>query len=385
MDNHIKVIGDRVLAHTLSRRSVLSGMMLAGIGVLASCGGNSQQMASNIAPDGTLEDKLNIYTWGDYDDPDVLTEFTERYNIVVQVDSFGSNEELIAKLGATRGTSGYDIVCPTDLELPQMIEHSLIQKLDKSLIPNLKSISPVFKGQPHDPNDEYSIIKAWGTTGYVYDTREIPEELTTWEDFIRVAQHEASGTTALLEDPWEVAAIGLAAKGYDLNTSDEQELAEAHELVVEEIAPHVRAYASNAANPLIQGGFKLLHAFNGDARQGLMEIDDPEHWKFVFPTPTANLWTDTWCLATGAPHPDAAHQFINFIIAPEQAVAEADYIGYSTGSEIFDDPAVEEQFEYSELLFPDNEIVDRLTAARRLGGEQARVDMYSAAQVRSGA
>lgn len=383
MDNHIKILGDYAFSRRITRRSMLAGMMAAGIGVLASCGRNGE-MAANVAPDGTLEDKLSIYSWGDYDDPDLLRAFSDRYDVVLQVDSFGSNEELMAKLGASRGTSGYDIVCPTDLEIPQMIENQLLQKLDMSLIPNFETIDPAFKGQQHDPNDEYSIVKAWGTTGYVYDVEAIPDELTSWEDFIRVAQNEASGSTLLLEDPWEVVAIGLAAKGYDLNSNDEGELEEAREIVVEQIAPHVRAYSSTVSTPMIQGGFKLLQAFNGDARQGLLEVDDPDRWKFVYPRPSANLWTDTWCLATGAPHPDAAHKFIDFIIAPEQATVEADYIGYSTGSKVFNDPAVEQQYDYPELLFPDEEIVDRLTPSLRLGGEQTRVDIYTAAQVRSG-
>lgn len=383
MDNHIKILGDYALSRRLSRRAVLGAMMAAGVGVLASCG-RTGEMAANIAPDGELEDKLNIYSWGDYDDPDVLQAFGDRYDIVLQIDAYGSNEELMAKLGASRGTSGYDIVCPTDLEIPQMIENQLIQKLDMLLIPNFDTIDPAFKGQRHDPNDEYSVVKAWGSTGFVYDVQAIPEELTSWEDFIRVAQNEASGSTLLLEDPWEIVAIALATKGYDLNTSDEGELEEAREIVVEQIAPHVRAYSSTVSTPMIQGGFKLLQSFNGDARQGLLEVDDPDQWKFVFPTPTANLWTDTWCLATGAPHPDAAHKFINYIIAPEQATVETDYIGYSTGSIVFNDPEIEAQYDYPELIFPDAEIVDRLTPSLRLGGEQTRVEIYTEAQVRSG-
>lgn len=383
MDNRIKVIGDRAFSKRVTRRSVLAAMMAAGVGVLASCG-RSGEMAANVSPDGELEDKLNIYTWGDYDDPDVLEAFSERYDVVLQIDSYGSNEELIAKLGASRGTSGYDIVCPTDLEIPQLIENNLIQKLDMSLIPNFETIDPAFTGQSHDPNDEYSIVKAWGTTGFVYDIEVIREDLISWEDFIRVSQNEGSGSTLLLEDPWEVVAIALAAKGYDLNTSDEAELEEAREIIIEQVAPNVRAYASTVSTPMIQGGFTLMQAFNGDARQGFMEVNDPDRWKYVFPTPTANLWTDTWCLATGAPHPDAAHEFINYIIAPEQALLETDYIGYSTGSKVFNDPVIEDEYDYAELIFPGTEVVDRLTASQRLGGEQTRVDIYTAAQVRSG-
>ncbi|RAF54460.1 spermidine/putrescine ABC transporter substrate-binding protein, partial [Burkholderia multivorans] len=110
--------------------------------------------------------------------------------------------------------------------------------------------------------------------------------------------------------------------GYSLNTEDERELEEARAVVVDQIAPNTKAYIGNVATGMIQGSFTLLQAFNGDARQGLSEVTNPEDWKFVFPTPTANLWMDNWPIATGAPHPDSAHAFINQMISPETEVAQ---------------------------------------------------------------
>src|SRR5699024_7624356 len=161
--------------------------------------------------------------------------------------------------------------------------------------------------------NEYTICKPWGTTGYAYRTDVITRPMESWQDFIDAAQDEAAGRTSLLSDAWEVAAIGLAARGYSLNTTDEKELEEARTIIVDEVAPNVRAYFGSASTGMIQGSFDLMQSYNGDARQAFGEVDNPEDWEFVFPTPSANLWMDCWAIATGAPHPDAAHAFINFM------------------------------------------------------------------------
>jgi spermidine/putrescine transport system substrate-binding protein len=168
-----------------------------------------------------------------------------------------------------------------------------------------------------------------------------------------------------------------------MNTEDAAVLRDARNLIVNDLAPHVRAYVGNAATAMSQGSFSLMQAFNGDARQGILDADDPDRWEFVFPTPSANLWMDNWCIATGAPHPDAAHTFIDWIIAPDQALVECDYIGYPTGSEVFLDKEVEDGFDLPELIFPTQEVLDRLTASE-FKGMEARTNILTDAQARSG-
>lgn len=381
--NSVRVLGSPSTVAKFSRRSVLAGMAASGVALLTSCGQNTDRVASNIAPDGNLEDRLNIYSWGDYDDPLLLREFNDTYDVLVQADAFGSNEEMIAKIAASRGTSGYDLVVPTGLMIPQMVDNNLLQPLDHSLIPNMDTMDPDFMDLYYDPGNVYSVPKAWGTTGFVYDRTVHTGTYTSWQDFLDLATGEASGRTALLEDPWEVSSIALGAMGVDMNTDDEADLARVREIVVDELAPHVRAYVGNAATAMGQGAFSLMQGFNGDARQGILDSSDPDRWQFVFPTPTANLWTDNWCLAAAAPHPDAAHEFINWIIAPDQAEVNCDYIGYPSGSKVFLDESVEEQYERPDLIFPEPEVVDRLTASE-FKGMQQRTSIMTDAQARSG-
>ena len=354
------------------------------MGALSACSKNTS-MAASADTDGKIESKLNLYSWGDYDNPDLIQSFKDEFDVLVQVDAFGSNEELVAKLSTSRGTSGYDVVVPTGANIPQMLEHDLLQELDLDLIPNFEHMDPNFIHQYYDPDNKYSICKAWGTTGFMYDTTVISRKMETWQDFIDVAQDEAAGTTALLEDPWEVSAIALSALGYSLNTQDEGELDEARTIVLEQLAPNTKAYIGNVATGMIQGSFTLLQAFNGDARQGLAEVSNPEDWKFVFAKPSANLWMDCWALATGAQHPDAAHAFINHMLAPENAIDQIDYIGYPIGLKGTAEKAAKADLEEQGLIFPPQEVLDRLEPSKQTPADQIRTAIYTDAQARSGA
>ncbi len=380
----IKLLAPIGLSREFSRRSLFAGAAAAGLLGLAACG-TPKGMAASPAPDGKIEPKVNLYSWGDYDPPEAIAAFSEQTGATVQVDSFGSNEELISKLAATRGTSGYDIVVPTGLMIPQMAQHQLLQPLRKELIPNFSNMDPNFTDQVWDPGNKYSICKAWGTTGYVYDTTKIKQNMTSWQDFLDVAMDQASGRTALLEDPWEVCSIALGAQGVDMNTTSEKDLDACEKTVVEKLAKHVRAYVGSASTGMVQGGFTLMQSYNGDARQGMLETDDPDKWKFVYPTPSANLWMDNWAIASGAPHPDAAHALINHMISPEIAFEQMDYIGYPVGTKGLKEAAEAEELELPELIFPSQKILDRLTPSEMNEAQQRRVEIFSRAQARSGA
>ncbi|WP_193627417.1 spermidine/putrescine ABC transporter substrate-binding protein [Brevibacterium sp. CFH 10365] len=380
----VTFLAPRAASARLSRRALLAGFGVVGLGALSACG-KTTKMAASPPTDGKLESKLNLYSWGDYDNPELLDAFKSQHDILVQVDAYGSNEELVAKLSTSRGTSGYDVVVPTGSNIPQMLEHDLLQELDLSLIPNFEHMDPNFTHQYFDPDNTYSICKAWGTTGFVYNTTKIDRGLTSWQDFLDAAQKEAAGTTALLEDPWEVSAIALGALGFSLNTEDEGELDKARNIIVDDLAPNVKAYVGNAATSMIQGSFTLLHAYNGDARQGLTEVRDPENWKFVFPTPSANLWMDCWAIATGAPHPDSAHAFINQMISPDTAVDQLDYIGYPIGTKGLAEQAKKADLDEQDLIFPAQKVLDRLEPSKQTPADQIRTKILTDAQARSGA
>ena len=220
---------------------------------------------------------------------------------------------------------------PTGVYIPQLIENQIIVPLNKDLIPNMAKVDPKFLGQDWDPENEYSVCKCWGTTGFVYDTTVIGRDLATWDDFIDAMQDEASGKTSLLDDPQGVSGLLLLGQRHRLEHRGHgrlrrlrgrggREVGTAHRRL--RLLPGHRRDAANT--------FALMQNWNGDSRLGMLEHKRPDRWKWVLPGPTTELWMDNWCIATGAPHPEAAHAFLDYVLEPENSFLEMDYIGYNS-------------------------------------------------------
>ena len=166
----LKMLAPEGFREKLSRRAFLQGgTAVAGFALIAAaCGGSdSATETSNALASGDWSRVINqssgtlaMYTWGDYNDPDLVGALAgSTLSVSMKVDYYASNEDLITKLAASGGSSGFDIVVPTGPYIPQMIEKGLIQKLDKSLIPNMVNVDPNYLAQDWDPTNDYSVCK----------------------------------------------------------------------------------------------------------------------------------------------------------------------------------------------------------------------------------
>ncbi|KQZ10974.1 spermidine/putrescine ABC transporter substrate-binding protein [Agromyces fucosus] len=376
----------KTIRRELSRRRFLSFAAAASsAGLLAACAPTGSPTTAR-ASGGPLESKLSIYTWGDYDAPDVLDAFTADLGPKISLSAFNSNEEMVAKLVGARGTSGYDIVVPTGTFVAQMAEHGLLAKLNHDLIPNLKHVDPTFLGRAWDPDNEYSICKAWGTTGFVYDVTAIDRELKDWNDFIDAAQNEASGRTSLLDDPSEITGIYFWANGIPWTTTDPDDLDAAEAFLVNELAPHISAFDSYPGGSAIpQATQMLMQSYNGDARLGILESPEPERWKYVLGSPATEIWMDNWAIAAGAPNPEAAHAFIDYVLSPENALAELDYIGYDTGAKGIEQVASDAGLPMLDLVFFTPEQVATMHEGELTEAQERVVQIWNATKAAAGA
>ena len=376
-----------VIAREINRRRFLGLLAVTGSSaLLAACAPTSGTSTAPQASGGSLENALSVYTWGDYDSPEVVAEFTSELGPKVTLDSYSSNEELIAKLIAAKGTSGYDIVVPTGVFIPQMIENDLLMKLNKDLLPNLANMDDAYLGRAWDPENDYSVCKAWGTTGFVYDKTVITRELTTWSDFFDAAQNEASGKTSMSDDPAGIIGAYFWANDADWNTEDPDELEECRAFLVDQIAPHVSAFDSYpGTNAIPQGTQVLMQAWNGDARLGLLESSEPERWQWVLPGPVTELWMDNWCIAAGAPHPEAAHAFLNFSMTPENLMLNLDYIGYHVGGKDMEQAASDAGLELPELIFFTDEQLATMHEQELNDSQTTRVEIWNEMKAAAGA
>ncbi|GAA1930178.1 spermidine/putrescine ABC transporter substrate-binding protein [Microbacterium aoyamense] len=375
------------IVNELSRRRFLSVAAIAGgAAFLAACTPSGGGAPAPQATGGDLEDSVSVYTWGDYDSPDVVAAFTSELGPDVTLDSYSSNEELIAKLVAAKGTSGYDIVVPTGVFIPQMIEQGLLTKFNKDLLPNLANMDPAYLGRAWDPTNDYSVCKAWGTTGFVYDKNVITRELTTWADFFDAAQNEASGKTSMSDDPAGIIGAYFWANDLDWNTEDEAELEECRVFLVEQIAPHISAFDSYpGTNAIPQGTQTLMQAWNGDARLGLLESSEPDRWQWVLPGPVTELWMDNWAIAAGAPNPEAAHAFINFSLSPESLALNLDYIGYNVGGKDMEAGAIESEIPLTDMIFFTPEQLETMHEQELNDSQTTRVAIWNEMKAAAGA
>lgn len=358
----IKILAPESFRHVLSRRSLFQlGGAAAGLAILAACGDDSSESATSTAGttggggSGGTSDLLSqysnvvnkasgdlaMYTWGEYNDPEIVGALAESaLGVTMKVDYYASNEDLITKLEASQGTSGFDIVVPTGQYIPQMVAKGLLQKFDLSKLPNMVNVDPLYLQQEWDKGNEYSVCKNWGSTGWMWNSKIIDKDIVTWNDFIAVAQNEASGNTAVIDTAPNLAGMYFWANGINWTTEDAADLDACEDFLVNEFAQHIKAFDSYPSTKIAEGAYTLAMAWNGDARQAFVRIadagGDPEEWKWALGAPATELWMDTFCIPVGAPNPDAAHAWINWLLTPEVSIQDLNYHGYHSGMKNID-------------------------------------------------
>ncbi len=360
-DRPIRILAPHSFREDLSRRAFLrAGTATAGLALVLVACGNSGSVSDGTSPSDTSgaggdwteldgaatgewsrkirksSGALAMYTWGDYNDPDIVGPLADStLGVTMKVDYYASNEDLITKLSSASGKSGFDIVVPTGPYVPQMIQKGLLQKLDKSLLPNFVNLDTPYVGQPWDPNDEYVVCKDWGSAGFLYDTSKITRDLVTWSDFLDACTKEASGNCSVIDAAWDFCGPYFWANGKSANTTDAADLDACEEFMVNTLGKHIKAFDSYPSTKIAEGAYSLAVAWTGDARQAYSRIADaggkPENWKWVLPGPKTQLFMDTYAIPVGAPNTDAAHSWINWELVPEISIKDLSYHGYHTG------------------------------------------------------
>ena len=351
-DEQVRILAPTSFGRQLSRRSLLQmGTGAAGLGViLAACGstskgepGSAATTVAGAAPatdapttegeaPGKASGTVSLYTWGDYHAPDLIDGAPDALGVSMNVQFYASNEELIAKLEATKGNSGYDLVVPTGPYLPQLISKELLLKLDRSRLSNWSKIDPSYLGKSWDPTNDYAVPRDWGSTGFLYDTSKINRELKDWKDFLDATSNEFKGDVSWLDTSDNVLGPYFWANGISWNTEKAADLDAAEKALVA-LAPNIKAFDSYPSSKIAEGAYGLSAAWNGDARQAFVRIKDaggdPEPWKWVLGGPTTEIWMDHYAIPADAKNVDGAYAWIDSMLTPENAFTDLSYIGYN--------------------------------------------------------
>lgn len=274
---------------------------------------------------GDLGDRLVFSTWPNYQNQINLDEFSEMTGVNIQLNAFGSNEEMLAKLQA--GGTGWDVFVPTNYTISNYVELDLIQELDLSRIPNYDADAnnPKFADPATVNGKVYCVPKNWGTTGFIINSKEIKSSPKSWKDFFDVTMAAGSGHTILHD--YQLTTIGgaLCALGYSFNSIDAKELAEAEALLIKS-KPHLFAITSDYQPGMRSTDAWMSICWNGDGTQ--LKNDMPE-MEYVIATDGGEIWSDFYAIPKDAPHLEAAYAFINFMQDPYVQARDAAVHGYA--------------------------------------------------------
>ena len=399
MDEALRRYQQDMARAQMSRRRFMSLAALASAGgVLAACGQSSASAsppaataAPTTAPATTgastepsasraaavsfppPESEMFLFNWSTYFADDNKALFEKTFNSKITYDTYPSNEELLAKLQAG-GKGQYDIAVPTAEFSETLAKGGFLAKLDKSRLPNLAKVNEKFKTLPFDPNDEYIVPKDWGTTGVIY-RGSVTEPLTSWQEFFDLSKGKYSGKTLVVNSPGDVFVAPLRLHGFDVNTTDKDELEIARQELMA-LRPHIQSIDSdNYPQTLRDGDALIALAWNGTAFLMQQEADYKDTG-YTIPSEGTILWVDTWVLLDQAPHPNAAYTFLNWIQDPDVQVTESLYAGYASCN----DEAMAllpPEFANSPAIAVPQEVLDGLSVSTDQSGNQQRADIWA--------
>ena len=276
--------------------------------------------------------KLNVYNWAYYTPPSVIEKFEKEYNVRVVLDEYASNEEMYTKLKT--GGGGYDLVFPSQDYTSIMIKQGMFEKIDKSLIPNLKNIDPlVLKQTTYDPNMEYSVPYYWGASGIIVNTAKVPDYEESWSIFGR---SDLKGRMTMLDDMREVMGDALVHLGYSLNTKNPKEIEEAKNLINNEWKPNLTKFEAEAfGKGYANGEFWVVQGYVEVVFEEIMDNEQLQNDTVYFIPPEGGpAYIDSFCILKGAKNKEMAHKYIDFIHRPEIYAEFCDFFGFPSAVNI---------------------------------------------------
>jgi putrescine transport system substrate-binding protein len=317
---------------------------------------------------------VNIYNWSDYVEPTVIEAFTRETGIKVRYDTFDANETLETKLLA--GKSGYDVVVPTAYFLQRQIKAGVFQKLDKSKLPNLKNVWPDIEQRlaVYDPGNQFGINYMWGTTGIGYNVAKardvlepdgpIEAAMASWDIVFKpeqLARFKDCGVH-MLDSADDLMPAALRYLGLDPNSTVQADLEKAADLLAK-VRPSVRKFnSSEYLNALATGEICLVVGWSGDVKQAqkrAAEAKGSVQVGYAIPAGGAQMFFDNFAIPKDAKNVAEAHAFIDYMLRPEVAAKNSNFLGYANGN-LASQPLLDKAVLGDRTVYPDAETMKSL-------------------------
>ena len=325
---------------------------------------------------GETDGDLNFYNWTeyipygsaaeDYEVTDLVAKFEEEYGVTIVQTFYEDNETMLAQIEA--GGAPYDLIVPSDYMVSTMTdpEVNLLMKINKSAIPNLSNLDPLFEGLPFDPNGDYSVPYQAGTSGigYAYEFVDDSEGISWGLIFDPEMSAPYAGKISMLNDERETLGAALKYLGYSVNSTSQEELDEATALLAD-ANTRIAAYDSAAFDDLLlQGETVVAHGWNGGFLGSFDEASTDDYnayddYGYAVPIEGSIVWVDLMAIPETAEHPCTALTFMNFILDPENGGELTNYTYYMSPNRAAHEYIAPEILE-DEMIFPSEETMSKL-------------------------
>jgi spermidine/putrescine transport system substrate-binding protein len=278
---------------------------------------------NGIPHDNAHSKVLSVYNYGSYIDPDLLDKFTNETGYQVSYETYDSNESMMVKL--EQGGSNYDLVFPSEPFVSKLAMKNLLEPLDYSKIKGIKNLDPLLLNKRFDPHNKYSLPYFWGTTGIMFNSKVYSEtDVNMWS---KLWDKKFKNQIMLIDAPRESIGMALQSIGYSENDSVTRHILQAKEQLAK-LAPNVKAILNDEIRTyVVSGESNVAIAYSGIADYAHSEN---KNIQYVVPNRGGSIWTDNISIPKKAENKRAAYAFINFLLRPENAAKNAQYVAYSS-------------------------------------------------------
>lgn len=324
-------------------------ILIASLSSLTACGDDSKT--------------LHVLIWGDYMNPDIITQFEKQTGYKVKSQTLTSNEEMLIKLSSPDCI--YDVCFPSDYVIEKLIANDMLAELNKDNIPNLRNIDERFLeiSNQFDPGNKYSVPYMWGTVGIVYNTEMVKEPVDSWSI---LWNEEYAGQVLMYDSMRDSIGITLLKLGYDINTRNPDEVEEARDELIAQQGIRKGFFDDDIKNMMIGNQGALAVVYSGDAMLCIDEENGNPNLAYAVPKEGSNVWFDNIIIPKTSTKKAMAEKFIDFLCDAEVAKANTEYIGYSTPNKAALE-LMDESWTGNYVYNPSQDVLDRCSIFRDLG------------------
>ena len=345
------------------KKRIFSALLISALAVsaLTACGGSSSAKKSGQT--------LTVLNYGKYIDESVLDQFEKETGIKVKLEEYESPEEMYTKFSA--GSINYDLVCTSDYMVERLINEGKVSEINfddfeyyKNLDPSIIEASQIF-----DPENKYSMPYFYGTLGILYNTTMVSdEEVSTWNVLWDETYKDSIIMQNSVRDSFTPA---LRLLGYDINTTNENQLNDALDLLIRQKPLVYAYYVDETGDEMAMGNAAMALVYSGEAAYA-MELNDD--LSYTVPKEGSNLWIDSWFIPKSCKNQENAEKFLDFLCREDVAMKNFDYVCYATPNLAVID-ALDDETLSDTTIFPPQETLDNCTVYKQF--DESTTSLYS--------